>query len=712
MNHAVIGSLHKRMVRRKLANALVWAVPLIAAVLLMGRFASLNVVLATSFGAFTVLVYAMFRAVRSVDVATIARSLDASSPRMEDSADLLLDEGANRNPLQSLQRQRVLERIQSTTLPDLGPSWSWRIPLLLGAILLALVPLVGLLPMPTLGPTLQTKVQTQPEAEALTTKILSSRLDIEPPSYTGLASRSEPVLEAKVAEGSRLRWQIAFDPQPASAQLEFHDGTRIPLRQDQAGWTANKVLAESALYRLVIESATPLAEDRLYRIDAIADQPPEILVLRPDKTLSLIESNQRSWPLEFEVTDDYGVGDARLAITLAQGSGEQVTVSERSERMRAEHSDNPHQRRYRRGLDLGSLGFSVGDDLIVRLIVSDQRRPSPNTSRSASYILRWPPEMASESEGIDGIVQKVLPAYFRSQRQIIIDTEALVDERSQLTDDPFLARSDTIGVDQKILRLRYGQFLGEEFESGAAERHQDDASHDEEKATQQDALSGEHDHQEVPAVTSTFGNEKNVLAEYGHTHDHAEAATLLDPETKKILRSALAEMWQAELHLRQGEPAKALPFENRALAYIKQVQQSTRIYLARVGLELPPVDPARRLTGERKGVRDPSGVLVDSDHDGQMISNIYQSLASSAPVDLEAFDSWLRGDGAKRTDALNLIAAVDALRRQPQCSDCRDRLLDQLWRSLPSPPVVTKLRTTPDQAGRGYLDRIDDGARP
>ncbi|HET9033826.1 MAG TPA: DUF4175 family protein [Dokdonella sp.] len=711
MSHAVIGTLRKRMIRRHVANVLIWVLPLIAAVALLTRLASFDVVLAATFLALVVLVYRLIRAVRCVDDARVVRRLDASSPVFEDSADLLLGSAAKRTALEDLQRQRLLANIRSTALPDLRPAWSWRVPLLLAGIMLVLIPLAGLLPGPALIPLPQSNGSAQPETRVLNTTIRSSLLDIEAPAYTGLAARSEPVLEAKVAAGSQLRWRLEFDPQPVSAKLQFHDGSEIPLQQEQSVWVGEKVLNDSALYRIAIDSSSPLLEDRLYRLDAIVDQPPEIHVLLPDKTLSLVDAGQRTWSLEFEVTDDYGIGDARLAMTLAQGSGEQVTVSERSERLRAEASADPRRQRFRRQLDPASLGFAAGDDLIVRLIVSDQRTPSANTSRSASYILRWPPERASDGEGVEGIVQKVLPAYFRSQRQIIIDSEALIEEHSRLDDDRFLARSDKIGVDQKILRLRYGQFLGEEFESGAAERHEP-GEHDDDKATQQDALTEDHGHEPEGSSASTFGEVSNILAEYGHTHDHAGAATLLDPQTKKILKSALAEMWQAELHLRQGHPGKALPYENRALAYIKQVQQSTRIYLSRVGLELPPVDTSRRLTGERKGLRDPRGVLVDSDRDDQKISHIYQSLSSDSSVDLEAFDGWLRGEGAKRADALNLIAAVDALRRQPQCSECRERLLNLLWQALPPSPVVTRLRDTPDAAGRDYLDRINDGTLP
>ncbi len=705
MKHGMLEKLRKSMIRRNVANVLLWIVPLLAAIFLLTRLTSTRVVLAAALLAIVLLVVRLIQALRSVDLGDVVRKLDASSPTLEDSADLLLDPATHRTPLQTLQRERVRATIETAAMVDLRAAWKWRVAFLVAGILLSLSMLTIFLPKSLSLPNAQSEVPLPSAAQPEVTRLSSSQLEIKAPAYTGLSDRNELVLDAKFAEGSRLHWRLVFDPQPTSASLLFHDGSKLVLRQDDAGWIAEKVLSESALYRIAIESAAPLAEDRLFRLDAMVDQPPEIRVIQPDKTLSMVELDQQSWMLEFEVSDDFAIADARLAITLAQGSGEQVTVSERSERLRADASTDPRRQRYRRNLDLASLGYSAGDDLIIRLIVRDKREPSANTSRSASYILRWPPEMSAESDGVEGIVQKVLPAYFRSQRQIIIDSEALIDERKTLSDDRFLARSDSIGVDQKILRLRYGQFLGEEFESGAAE-HQKKGK-DDEKASQQDALVEDHGHQQDATTATTFGNETNILAEYGHTHDHAGAATLLDPETKKILKAALAEMWQAELHLRLGKPREALPNENRALILIKQVQQSTRIYLARVGLELPPVDPSRRLSGERKGVADPRGVLVDSEPGDKVIANIYKQLAEKSAVDLDAFDAWLRGEGAKRADALSLIASIDALRREPTCADCRNHLLDQLWQAMSPPPVATKLRSPPDVAGLEYLDKIE-----
>src|SRR5690606_1991140 len=148
-----------------------------------------------------------------------------------------------------------------------------------------------------------------------------------------------------------------------------------------------------------------------------------------------------------------------------------------------------------------------------------------------------------------------------------------------------------------ILRLRYGQFLGEEAEGAPRPppTHDADATQagDHEAGTAHHDDDG-HDHANESGARGTgapmMGREQDVLAEYGHTHDHAEAATLLDPDTRATLKQALDQMWQSELHLRQGRPDQALPFAYKALGFIKEVQQATRIYLARVGPELPPID--------------------------------------------------------------------------------------------------------------------------
>ena len=360
------------------------------------------------------------------------------------------------------------------------------------------------------------------------------------------------------------------------------------------------------------------------------------------------------------------------------------------------------QRRYSHRLDLAPLGLAAGDDVIVRLVVVDNRSPAPNSTRSASLILRWPPDAGVEPTGMEGMVRKTLPAYFRSQRQVIIDTEALVAERARLSPARFASRSDEIGVDQRLLRLRYGQFLGEEAEEAG------DAAGDE-----------HHDKDESSKAESDAANA--VLEQFGHTHDIPEAATLLDRETRELLRSALGEMWQAELHLRQGQPARALPYEYRALERIKQVQQASRIYLARVGLELPPIDESRRLSGDASGVRSRGDALATSTTDDALPAEWWQRLGEAPPTagggvssppwsDLDSLAGWVRAKEARLPQAIELLAAIDALGDDPQCDACRQQLRALLWTLLPTPATATGTRATASASGTAYLDTLQSEA--
>jgi len=657
------------------------------------------------------------RAARTVDEAWIARRLDAASPTFEDSADLLFRDAASLSPLQQLQRRRLDERLGHGSVTDIAPPWPRP---MLG--LIAVFAIVAIL----LAFALPRQAQRSGEsvapalASAMSTHIEHVQLDITPPTYTKLAPRSESNLETRVAEGSRVAWHLRFSPQPKSAALVFHDGSRVALVRSGEDWIGERTIPSATLYRIALDGTPPVEDDRLRRIDVIADRAPDVRVIQPDKSLTVLADGQKNWDLAFEASDDYGIAAANLTITLAQGTGENIAFKEQTVALDGEDVDaaNPGRHlRYKRTLDLGALGVVQGDDVIVRLSVTDNREPSPNTTKSASFILRWPPEASSDSVGMEGLVQKTMPAYFRSQRQIIIDTETLIADKPTLADDKLLARSDDIGVDQKILRLRYGQFLGEEFETRSGPKNPAEEGHEDDKqGTRADALT-EHEREHEAEKAAKFGAAGDVMAEYGHTHDYAEAATLLDPETKATLKSALNEMWQAELHLRQGRPAEALPFEYKSLEYIKRVQQSSRIYLARVGLELPAIDETRRLSGDRKGVGDRNSALALADSGNAPAIALWSALGDASVPDLDAFERWVHARESSMPDALSLLAASDRVRRDPACAECRRQLRDLLWPILPAPATVAPLRIAPDASGRAYLDAIgaksanDAGAR-
>lgn len=637
------------------------------------------------------LIAAAIRHARRHDRTWLLRKLDLACPSFEDSSALALQPELPASPLAALQQARI--RIRMTGLlasaaPDLRAPWPRRRLQGLWLIGLALVAFAQLLPgLRAALPTTDNSALNAPQASGQGTQLAAIRLAITPPAYTALPSRRIDSLDAKLPAGSQIEWQLKLDRDAESVALSFHDGTRLELARDGESWRGTRVIYAATLYRIELRGAVALADDRGYRLDVIADQTPEIVVREPAQTLTVIHAAQAEWLLSFEAKDDYGLGDAELSLSLAQGAGDQLKVTE--QRIKLEGDGDGRSRRYRQRLDLAKLGYAQGDDLIVRLTVADRREPEAQQTVSTSLILRWPADGGSLSEGMEGLVQKVAPAYFRSQRQIIIDSEALLAQQATLSPQRYARDADALGVDQKILRLRYGEFLGEEFENGAP--------HDDE-------------HQPEKAAPDGLGRAEDVLAEFGHEHNESEAATLMDPETKRLLREALNEMWQAELQLRQAKPGEALPYEYKALTLIKQLQQAERIYLARSGLELPPFDATRRLSGEREGLADRSRVLDPRGDDGSPLPALLGQLNGAGAVDLAPLLAWVKAH-PETADPLGLLADADSLRRQPDCASCRRALAARLWPLLPAPPAAVDARRLPDAAGQAWLDGLSR-ARP
>ncbi len=668
---------------RRAADMALAGLPLVAgAAAPAWRLAGAGAALAVAaIGAVAVLAVAA-GAARQIDARWLVRALDAARPDMEDSAGLVFADAPATTPLALLQRSRLEARLAAAAPVDLRGGWhigrlaiAWAVGLLaVGAALL----------LPPGAPT-ATRLAA-PETEALSPpgvpRLVGQRLHIVPPAYTGLPARYESSLDAKVLEGSRIEWTLRYAPAPAAVALKFLPAETVPLRLTGADWGAVRGFNRSLLYRILPSGASA---SRLHRIDVTPDTPPTIRIVTPARSLSLSKPGQRDWVLQFDAADDHAVNAiGQLHIILAQGDGENIKFVEKTLQLRG--TGPVAARRFAAQLDLKALGFAPGNDLVAQLIISDNRSPGPQQGASANVILRWPPPSAIEGSGIDGVVKKVLPAYFRSQRQIIIDAEALVKQQRSIPAPKFVARSDGIGGDQALLRMRYAQFLGGEHEE------------------QRNALpTGDGDAAAKPA------GDDDPLAGFGHEHDET-ASEALDPATQATLRLALDQMWDSERELRQGRPQQALPHAYAALRFIKTVQQATRIFLARSGATLPPIDESRRLTGDRKGLEPQRLQLAVQPGDAaSAVVTAWRGLAAgpvTAPL-LDGLEVWLAANPGRAADPLAIAAAIDDLRRDPGCIACRMALRGQLWTVLARPPAGVARRAGPDAMGRRYLGALD-----
>ncbi|MGG7661881.1 hypothetical protein [Dyadobacter sp. BHUBP1] len=458
-------------------------------------------------------------------------------------------------------------------------------------------------------------------AKEIIPKFESSAVKIVPPGYTGLPQRKSGDLSISAIVGSVIEWSVWFDrAEQLSVRLANSRGDEVSLREVNGVFVHQDRLTGSGLYSIKgYWKDSLIYQSDFYKLEALPDLAPRIEPGSKELYRYHFLKDPKSIRVSAKISDDFRVKQAFIVATVARGSGENVKF--REVRMPLSPSDFK-EANIQKTIDLNALNFTPGDELYYYWAAVDNRQPEANFSKSDTYFIVYKDTAKIEEAELATMAVNIMPEYFRSQRQIIIDTEKLIAKRKRLNTRDFNATSNEIGFDQKVLRLRYGQYLGEEFETtiGGAppggEAHGIDnpaadngniidafTHHSDGQGEGAEARTGEpvheHAHEHEPA------GEKDPLAalmeQYTHAHDDAETNSFYEQSTRSLLKMALEQMWQSELHLRTYEPEKALPFEHKALEYLKTAQQKARTYVKKSGYDPPPIkEKEKRLTGELK----------------------------------------------------------------------------------------------------------------
>ncbi|GLR17514.1 hypothetical protein GCM10007940_21290 [Portibacter lacus] len=438
-------------------------------------------------------------------------------------------------------------------------------------------------------------------------------MKIVPPAYTNKSSYQSTKIENEVSEGTVIQWR--YDTHGPVESVLFN------IDKEAATKKRSKQFFKSGIYYFsVLDTAGKKYNSPYYAVKVNEDKKPTV-------ALSGIEEYQRlPWKKNYdvhfniEISDDFGVEDAFISATVANGQGESVKFREKT---------FPLKNYGKSSFTFSTEEFEMepGSELYFYVMAKDNCPYRIQATKSTTYFVILEDTVTYDYVEDAGMQVDLMPDFFRSQRQIIIDTEKLIAEKSAISDLEFKQRSNELGFDQKMLRLKYGQFLGEEAESGIAIENEietdDHSGHDH-----------DHDHEEGGH------QEINVLEEYGHAHDHeAEAGELLsengtrnedpsrpdwvkemshnhdDGETNTYfevslrtkLKAALSVMWDSELYLRLYEPSKSLPYQYEALEYLEEIKNHARVYVHRIGFDPPAIKVAeKRLTGDQDKIASPS----------------------------------------------------------------------------------------------------------
>ncbi len=435
------------------------------------------------------------------------------------------------------------------------------------------------------------------------------------PSYTGIGTQALTSLSVQVLQGSVLKWEIGLSGRADSLILDVAGGQSVLFEKSPENtWTLQWRPDVNTFYSFRIVKKGETATSDVYSIDLVADQPPEI---RPVDVQDFLEfEGPGEVEVRAELTDDFGLTDAYIVATVSRGSGESVKFREVVLPFPAEVSGR--QTTLSRRISMDSIGMGPGDELYYYLEALDNRIPEPGRSRSVTFFAVIKDTVSREFMSGGAMAVDLMPDYFRSQRQIIIDTEALIATKPSMELQAFKQESNSLGYDQKLLRIKYGQYLGDEFESGMTEMPAATESEGESDPEEDPVAAYTHDHDhehEGVAENEAVEEEEDPLEAYMHDHSDPEEATLYTQGIRAMLKQAMAEMWDAELYLRLYEPEKSLSYQYKALDLIQKIKNQARIYVHRIGFDPPPIREDSRLTADLDEIGTPRTENTDAAED-------------------------------------------------------------------------------------------------
>lgn len=593
--------------------------------------------------------------------------LDQHFPSLQNSSDLLLKENEELTGLQQLQKIRTAQAFE-----ELYPSI--RLPhRLVQAAGILVVSILAAFTLTSFAPMLTHRAdKTKPTETGIDDSVVpvipaqvkEATITITPPAYTNLNVQRTESWALTFAEGSTVDWTIEFTASVKNPSLIFSGKDNIPLKTSSAGiYSLRKTIHETGFYQLAwTNEQGETKHSDFYKLEVIKDLPPVITVHKLNQFTELEFSSSATVDVQATLADDYGLDNAHIIATVSKGSGESVKFREdklffeKPATIRGKHIDAT------RKLNLAKLGMEPGDELYFYVVAFDTKQPVPNRSRTETYFISLRDTTKQETVVDDGLGVDLMPDYFRSQRQIIIDTEKLLKERKQISKQNFQSKSNELGYDQKVLRLRYGEFLGEEFESGIGPQEnpaEEDHDHEEEDITKkyghvhdtenehnlvEEKKSG-HDHHHHAEGKEGETDKNGIPAGFVHEHDSEEEATFFTQSISAKLKAALTIMWDAELHLRLYEPEKSLPFQYKALKLLKEISQDSRIYVHRTGFDPPPLKEEKRMTGDLSEVKNTTAqAAAERDESYPAIRKAVQVIASTL-----AADSLYVGDAVKKS---------------------------------------------------------------
>ncbi|MDN4164018.1 hypothetical protein QWY31_00815 [Cytophagales bacterium LB-30] len=610
------------------------------------------------------ILYIAYRPWWGIEVQHIAFDLNLRYPSLSFSTELLLKEPSHW--LEAQQRQEIVQQLEALKPSIPIPWWRWFSILAVSGFCIGASYSLPKAKEQSKDPVPEAVVLMNTSDAKDSINLTQAEVRVTAPAYMGLGLKTHSLGNFEAYEGSAAIWYLEANQDIERAYLVRAFSDTVYMKKKNKGWTLTLPLTQASVYQIALEEGDSHWRSDLFAWQILTDQVPRVQLTDKNTAQEFLpEELPSTVSIAYKASDDFALSQVAIVATISRGEGEGVKFRE----MQIPIAD------FGKGIksvareflwDIKSLGLQAGDEVYYYLRATDNKRPNPQQGRSDMHFLKVKDPNKVISSDLGGLAVDIMPEYFRSQRQIIIDTEALLKDKKKYTASDFMKASNTIAADQKILRLRYGQFIGEEAESGIGvgaelalkeyfleKMNGEKAPHESEKELNEKVaeafglkleeghfMGDGHNHEsewnaafesDIRAENPEMAGQsqaRELLTPYVHAHNEMEEATFLDEAIKTQLKAALADMWYAELYLRLANPNEALPYEYKALEKIKSIQQQSRIYVERVGFEAPPLKEEKRLSGEQKEISPDRIRLSEIEEDTRVYTELFVWLAS------------------------------------------------------------------------------------
>ncbi len=466
---------------------------------------------------------------------------------------------------------------------------------------------------------------------------------VEPPAYTHLGS-AVAIDPSQIDAVERADVQLSIAASSSTVTID-NSGDVRRLERGANGSFDHRFAAMRSGYVLVI---TGDGARRMMPLSIKVDALPVVRITAPGRDL-VYDGGNASIGFTAHATDDFGLRTLTLRFTKVSGSGEQFAFTEGEiPLVLARQGDRDWSGTARRTLH--DLALAEGDMLVYRAAASDMRPGSVEAISDAFYI-------EVSKLGIAAGDAFTLPEqetrYALSQQMLIVKTERLNQRRSSMAVPEILEASQSLAVEQRMIRSEFVFMLGGEIED-----------------------------EEVEAEQSV----------------EIQAGRLLNRGQRDI-RAATVAMSQAEKYLTGANTADALKAERAAVEALQRAFARDR-YILRALASRSQLDLTRRLTGSISDVIGWHRALDDAPPNrlavalqsliqglGEASSREQVEVLAEFAVRADADSSALREVAAELQKLADTWSTIDARDRSDTLDAIAERVALEARRVLADPPA-------------------------